>query len=376
MKIWVLDGDIAARDGNIQDTNIKYPLNHFRWLMNELTFLDRYIRTQGNELGEREDGFEQLKAKRILSLEKWITKINPKTGQTYKDWQMPYEKRPTLLTDDQFEDLAQAFAYRKATGQLSTAFNIVSGITDYCIDMQRCETEKAIDQHEDPEDTQAKLKAKAEEMKADNDNLYVDEMERIRVEILYCLHSLFAQGELEEMEIGESDLCLLGFCQQRNHVSITPGDPGHKGVISSGGGYRFKPLHFNGTAWEDLENKYIDGDTLSGRIEKTFEDFCVGELVINEEIEPPTYTFTELKSKADWPHYIKNRFDEINSRWITLNNLREYQIQNMGTRAIIESMVNAIVPDLSDDYESHFADRTNQKEYMTDILREICSEFR
>jgi hypothetical protein len=61
--------------------------------------------------------------------------------------------------------------------------------------------------------------------------------------------------------------------------------------------------------------------------------------------------------------------------FFTLNNLREYRIQNMGTRAIIESMVNAEVPDLSDDHLSHCLNKSNQKVHMLSILSEICPEF-
>lgn len=369
MKIWVLDGDIANRDG-LQDNSYYFPLNHFRWLMNELTFLDRYIRTQDDELEENEDDFYTLKDKRIRDLERWIARINPETGLPYEDWQMPYHKRPTSLEDDQFEELAQACTFKLATWQISNAFDIVNKITSYCIDIERCDIERTMDQYEDPETTEDKLKASAETMQDDQDRLYVDEMERIREEILSYLPLLFDPDELEELEIEEDDLCMLGFCQQRVQVGLEPEDSSHKGIITSGGGYRYCPLKFDGTAWPESGIE-IEGDDISGNEEKTFNGFQVGTLTELEGV----YNFALLKTQDDWDTETQERFEEINSRWVTLNNLREYRIQNMGTRAIIESMVNATVPDLSGDHFSHYLNKSYQKTDMLNILSEICPEF-
>ena len=70
-----------------------------------------------------------------------------------------------------------------------------------------------------------------------------------------------------------------------------------------------------------------------------------------------------------------DRFKELNGRWVMLNDLREYQIQQIGTRAIIESMVLAELPYLLEDMQAHFATKSLQKDYMTDILAELCAEF-
>lgn len=69
------------------------------------------------------------------------------------------------------------------------------------------------------------------------------------------------------------------------------------------------------------------------------------------------------------------RFNELNSRWKTINKLREEQISNTGTRTIIESMATADIPELLPDKEAHFETKKDQKLYYTNILKERRNEF-
>ena len=94
------------------------------------------------------------------------------------------------------------------------------------------------------------------------------------------------------------------------------------------------------------------------------------------------YSIHQIVNKNNLPNGNSNkgsltreRFDMLNDRWININNLREYQVMNIGTRGIIESMINANVPDMSDDKQSHLNDRKNQKMHYINILRENRGEF-
>jgi len=88
------------------------------------------------------------------------------------------------------------------------------------------------------------------------------------------------------------------------------------------------------------------------------------------------YSVLESDPGKDGPgDKTQERFKVLNDRWVTLNNLREYQIKNTGTRSIIEQMVNADVPELEDDKKDHLNDLIDKKKFYTDILREKCSEF-
>lgn len=94
------------------------------------------------------------------------------------------------------------------------------------------------------------------------------------------------------------------------------------------------------------------------------------------------YSIHQTVNKNDLPSgdtnkgsLTKERFDVLNERWVNINNLREYQVMNIGTRGIIESMVNANVPDMSNDKQSHLDDRKDQKMHYINILRENRGEF-
>ena len=177
MKIWVLDGDYTDSDGGPgADNDYDNQRNQYRWLLNELTFLDRGVRTLDGLLENGEMDFGELKEKRIKALERWVTKIDKKTGLLLQDWQMPYHKRPTYLINSQFLTLDTAFKAKQANGELSTAFDIVSKVTDYCIDIERVEVESGIDSYEDPEVTEAKLFWLLQAAGRNrNDRLYVEE---------------------------------------------------------------------------------------------------------------------------------------------------------------------------------------------------------
>jgi len=126
MKIWVLDGLFLEEDGGIlSDIDIQNPKNHFEWLLNELSFLDSYIKTTEGTLTDGELNFTELKQSRIDSMSNWVITINPSTGQYFKDYEMPYSNRPTLLSDLQFQELYQLFILKRTSGEWTTANNII-----------------------------------------------------------------------------------------------------------------------------------------------------------------------------------------------------------------------------------------------------------
>ena len=102
------------------------PKNHMELLASELNFLDRYVRTQDNLLVENEIDFEKLKKSRISQYQSFIKKINPETGQPFHDYEMPYNTRPTYLSDLDFQDLYLIVKQKQQTNEINTAFGLVT----------------------------------------------------------------------------------------------------------------------------------------------------------------------------------------------------------------------------------------------------------
>lgn len=451
MKIWVLDGDITTEDtsGGFTDEDVDNPKNHFESIKNELTFLDRYIRTEEDDL-ERdpdtneitESNFQELKQERIDGLQRWINTLKPPTsaGIYYQDWEQAYYLRPTLLTDSQFTSAASSFVTKRTAGELDEATDILYEVTNYCIDTEIKRQETTVNTYEDPAVTESKVVSAADASKAKNDFNYVEEMNTAYDEIFTLIKNqtvsispwqfttLYAIGDMVTYAPSGDLLCVeahtssnsptgspfeppddlywisfpeiffINCPQKREQVSEVKYHSSHKGVIQAAEGYRFIYLKFDGTintvppsATESIDN-IIDCSPLreevwtghwAGEVEWNFDDF---EFVIyfvdntpEDNLMGLNYDRSTLSSVSGSEFTIDaqtvERFDELNARWENINNLRDNQISNAGTRIMVESMYDANIPDLSTDHQDHYDDKKDQKEFYTEILRERLAEF-
>lgn len=179
----------------------------------------------------------------------------------------------------------------------------------------------------------------------------------------------------------------------RVSISATPGDASHKGTIASGEGYRYKYL--DNTRSEialtfdapfvsslDFDDNYLETDIEGGYTEAMI---CHYYIERNNDTGVETTYLTTLVSKDDLPasharDYTLSRFNNLASRWNTFNQIRENQVQEMGTRAIIEGMIDVAypsssIPDLRSDIENQITTKKNMKVTYTAMLREDRSEW-
>lgn len=383
MKIWVLDGKISKSDkeaGYVED-DINDPKNHFASLNNELIFLDRYIRTTEDNLDTNELNFQQLKEQREKILESWINTINPETGEYYKSYELTYSSRPTLLSDSDFETLYQEFKSKRSSGELSNAFEIINKITDYCIDDEIYNQEITVENTQDSATIESNLKDKGEESAKDNDNNYVNQMNRLYDEIIDIIDTVEPVVEDSTSKIN-IQLVLVNLSHRRESVSLDNTST-HKGIIASGGGYRFsyKDVNKNDISLT-VDNSDLTNDK-TGDVEWLIDEWIWAEYYEDADTGSSYLEFradkNDLPSEPGTEQDIGNntieRHSEITTRWKNTNRLREDRIQNTGTRVMIESMVTANIPDLKSDQEDHLSDKNNQKVNYTKTLQEIASEF-
>jgi hypothetical protein len=418
MKLWTIDGPIREEEyigGETPDQDVVNPMNHWDDLQNDLVYLDRYIRTEDNQLetDPPEKDFNEFWDQRIENKERFISREKDPEGDpgvTYEDWEQPYNQRPTRLAKSDFSDLYDAFKVKESTGDWETAFDITKKVTDYCIDIEAKSAENAILTNKTPEEIGEMLDENAIKNSLKNDYNYVVEMNKIYDEVWNIIKSVEPgipdPPEEEEPteenpdpdpvpEWSNSTSVIVNLPTKRLQVGLSAGHSSHKGPIIEElgtGGYRFSyrkssdgttislpmitpipPITFNNNVSPDL----------LGSLENNFNDWVYAHYYEEEdegEITPYLNSLgvdkNSLPNGSDVPNSLtRERFDILNSRWETLNNLREYQIQNTGTRNIIESMLNAEIPDMLPDKEAHFVDRKNQKIWYTNILKERLGEF-
>lgn len=430
MKIWVLDGIIRDEE-TVTDTDVDNPVRHFDWLQNELTFLDRYVRTQDDTLAVDEKDFDELVADRITQKQAFISRINPNTGTYYHDYDQSYSARPTLLTTSQFSTLYTAYKTKETAGELSTAFEITSAVTTYCIDDEAREAERAVQNHVTAAEIEVLLATNASNNKDKNDYNFVTEMNRCYDEMWTIVKSVSSDpadafgawsgpgtnytegdfvsnggnvyecntthvsgatfaGDAANWDLTTVETGVMLFPHRREQVSLTPGDSSHKGTIQAGEGYRF--LYYKSpdddswlTTWPSPDDADVcdvpaaytgEYNTDEDTVENFIYVMYYTDAAADEHIETLGITISSLPNGGDDPGDLtRERFDELNNRWVTINNLREYAISNTGTRIMIETMVNASITDLLADKEQHFTDVKNEKIYYTGVLQEICVEF-
>lgn len=394
MKLWVLDGppmDDDIEDGYI-DMDVSNPGNHWASLNNELIFFDRYVRTEDDVLEDNEQTFGQLKASRLAGQASWISLGN-------KDYEQSYSSRPTLITDEQFSELYVLYKQKENNGELTSVFQLIEKpIDDYTIDQYKDSQEYLIDNYKTPAQMEAELIERAEAERKKNDDNYVLEMNRARDEmweiILSNKPTIVEPPDMIEDPLSPGDyitnpngwgsysLVVVNFVSERLYVGLTPGDSSHRGIIANDGGYKFQDYDEygnGGVSYDPLISNLVSGHKV-GELEWSPDDWkwCIyytendGDVYLDEAGSDLS---TLPSGTANLGDLTKERFEELSGRWKNLNRLREDKIQNIGTRSIIESMVNANIPDLLPDYIDHWNDLKSHKQYYTKTLRDLCEEF-
>jgi hypothetical protein len=404
MKIWVLDGEIsrADADAGFAEDDVENPSDHFSSLMNELAFLDRYVRTKDGELGEREKTFTELKQQRTQSLGRFTSRADEE-GRFPEPHEMPILRRPTLLSDAQFEELYGLFKAKQSSGQLSTVSDIVTGVTGYCIDQEVKAAEFTVDNHRDPEDVEEDIREQALLSAMKNDANYVREMASAHAEIRPIILSVMPpepsgpsatlpNPDPEGMPLpnpiswANSTVVLVNVPEDRPQVGLEPGHPSHRNTIQADEGFRFRVRTITFNVFPVGEDVNVSVSPYrTGEPEWGFDDWAYAHYYeesnsdtgqTNKYLKPLGVNKGSLPSGGSSPGALtRQRFDELNTRWKNLNRLREDQVTNVGTRVTIESMVNATVPDLLDDHINHLEDKMEHKVNYTNILRERCAEF-
>ncbi len=425
-------------NGETPDKDVESPMNHWATLQNDLVYLDRYIRTKDNTLIQDppEANFDELWEQRIKGKERFLN-TEKEPGVFYQDWEQKYNQRPTLLSKDDYEELYQSFKTKETLGEWETSFDITKKITDYVIDIESKQAEDAIESNQTPAEIKTKLDENADDNVNKNDYNYVVEMNKFYDELWDIVQSV-KPGEPEEWVLGqlyelgsisfvelehykcilehtstednepgtgidwemhwelmegveEIQLILANVPTKRVQIVLIEGHSSHKGPIieSQGtGGYRFQyRMASDGSTISLPVTPPVPPATWSptlvtdllGELEDNWNDWVYAQYY--EDIEGPKLESLEI-DKNSLPtgtsapgDLTRERFDVLNERWENLNNLREYQVMNNGTRSIIESMVNAEIPDLLPDKIAHFNTRKEQKQNYTNILKERRPEF-
>jgi hypothetical protein len=370
MKIWVLDGQISVADsGEVVEDDIDDPKIHFESLLNELTFLDIYIKTEEGTLGEYELNFTQLKARRDSVMTAWIA-----NGEN--DYDMRYSTRPTLLTDAQFALLYTAFVTKRTAGELSVAEDIVKSVTNYCIDNEIFQAERTVLNYIVPSAAEANLTVLASAGIDDHDRNYVTEMDGLHNEIITILN--------QNAPSASGTLVLVNFPQRREQVSTIFDHSSHKGLISLDEGYLFTYMTSAGPISISPDTNNMSGIDNTGDVEWSYEDFSYGNYwydvgVTNDWILDFTNEVVDYDTLPSGPSTpgspTVNRFDKLNDRWETMNRLREDKVVNIGTRVVLESMIDADIDTIETDNEDHLVDKINQKQYYSEMIADVAAEF-
>lgn len=412
LKIWTLDGPLTQAEINegLEDKDVSNPVNHYESLLNELTYLDKYIRTQDELLGDTEPNFDKFSGTREKNYDRWIKKIKDEdTGEFYQDWEQAYNQRVTLITDAQFQELYTLYKQKESNGELTSTEDIIYSVSRDNLDKTASNQESTISMTDPPEETEAQLFDSGEVEAGNEDDNLVKEMniafDELR-EIILTLAPEVPEGPATEIPdpewdgIGEqemipnpiqwsaNEITCVNMPTKREYVGHAKNHSSHKGMIIEQlqeGGYRFTYKTSDLLTIYSIDKEdpnlviSVSGD-LFNQLEQNFDSWFYAHFYTESDSEAGTSTsyfkplgidFTNLSNEQ------KVRHDELNARWTNANNTRENIIMNSGTRIRVESMFNAEIPDLKPEHERHLTDRVDQKELTINILRErtLFGEF-
>lgn len=205
---------------------------------------------------------------------------------------------------------------------------------------------------------------------------------------------IFQAGSWTEVQSGydysSSNFGFANFPHRRVEVILTPDDSSHKGIFISsanGGidGYRFRYLENTVLSTDQVElawSTFNQTDLTNIDYDKNELDMDNAEAVTANTDPNPSVVLSRgnitslLPSGSDTLNEVSlERYNELKSRWKIINHFRENEIQNVGTRYILESLVDQTVPDLSPDYTTSFENSKLMKIYFTNILKELLQNF-
>jgi hypothetical protein len=69
------------------------------------------------------------------------------------------------------------------------------------------------------------------------------------------------------------------------------------------------------------------------------------------------------------------RFNKLSDRWDNLNRIREDKVSDIGTRSVLESMIDAVITSIETDNEDHLVDKISQKQHYTETLVDNHAEY-
>lgn len=188
-----------------------------------------------------------------------------------------------------------------------------------------------------------------------------------------------------------NNIGFINMPQRRYEVELNKNDLSHKGPILrllNTGGYRFGFLKMEedpeaqttfASSWKDepltatYDYNYNDLEDDFDEVEVClFETFWSG----SSEVYTRAITSASLPYGGDGKWEIsKARFDFLNKRWKDLNEEREYQYLDTGTRSILEGMVNADITDIRPSLEARKQNLEDLKESTTKVLTEITGDY-
>lgn len=411
LKFWILDGELSIEEqlSGLKDDNIYEPKNHYESLINELSFLDKYIRTKDKKLEKNEENFMTFVSNRKNDLMTFKRQKNEITGEYNKDWEMLYNSRLTLLTNNQFQELYELYKIKELSEGLDNAFDILYKVSNDNIDKDIFNQELSIDRYQSPEEMELMIKNTGIlEKKREDDNL-IKEMNIFHEEIISIVIEIIPPlpepplAFIENPEYDENDplsepslpnpitwndskIIIMNFPTIREYVNEEKNHSSHKGMIveqMQQGGYRytFKSISdLKSPELINLSDVIVSGSSKYNQVEWNFDDWEYAhyyEEVNSETGQSQRYIVGLGVTKNNLSINNLERFNELNKRWTNLNRLREDIIQNTGTRMRLESMFDAEIQDMKPDMIDHLEDKKEQKENTINILKErvLFGEF-
>ncbi len=105
------------------ETNIAVPVNHYDSILNELELLKEY--KAAVDAGDMA-AWEDIKTNRQQNVTNWVDTVNKLTGFKNKDYNLAYTKRPSLMTDIQFEEIRTEYESKITSNELGNIDDIMS----------------------------------------------------------------------------------------------------------------------------------------------------------------------------------------------------------------------------------------------------------
>lgn len=433
LKMWALDSDILEEEkigGVTIDKDFYNPLDHKESLLNELSLLDLYRKTEEGLLEEYDQPFDTVMEMRKEMVEMWLEQEDPITNKPRELWEMPYSSRPLLMSIKELKKLYELYKVKEANGELSNCIEILTKITEDNLDTRKYLAEMAILSYIAPNESEQQMLEQATKLKLAEDDDLVKLINDTRQKIIDECIKPKLQGKLNInpvpplFQLEKAQLAIVGvpslripLVAQRHHSG------GRKGYIietpNRSGGYRY-PSNEQSWLLTIIANVEVDrtlvpnpdpnyqgppsytynsysikpitwtnfsinvqqlGQSIFSEIapsnmivEKNWNYFALGAL-FTETItsqDPNIPSSSKVHFKAFDLGMKDSRFLELAKRWTNFNIFREHKIDDVGLRYQIESMLDTDVPYIKDKLIKQFNDLKEEKEHIYYVLKEDC----